>query len=82
MILRDDKYRRGRAPGEISRIIAQGLREAGMQEDQIEIVHNERDALNHAVANMQDNDLIFALADEVPVVLEHVREISSQMAAT
>ena len=82
VILRDDKYRRGRAPGEISRIIAQGAREAGMRDDQIEIVHNEREALSRALSQMQENDLIFALADEVSVVLEHVREITSLAAGT
>ncbi len=82
VIVRDDKYRRGRAPGEISRLIAQGLREGGMREDQIEIVHNEVQALEHAMAVMQDNDLVFVLADEVPVVLEQVRQLSTERAAT
>lgn len=81
VILRDDKYRRGRAPGEISRIIAQGLREGGMRDDQIEIVHDEREALTRAIETMQENDLVFALADDVNVVLEHVKELSSQTAA-
>ena len=80
VILRDDKYRRGRAPGEISRIIAQGLKEGGMRDDQIEIVHNEREALDRAISTMQENDLVFALADDVNVVLEHVKELSSQPA--
>ncbi|MGK2962615.1 MAG: glutamate ligase domain-containing protein, partial [Gemmatimonadaceae bacterium] len=82
VIVRDDKYRRGRAPGEISRLIAQGLREGGMREDQIDIVHNEVQALDHAMAVMQDNDLVFVLADEVPVVLEQVRQLSTERAAT
>ena len=82
VIVRDDKYRRGRAPGEISRIIAQGLREAGMPDDRIDVIHNEREALDFAVGQMQENDLIFALADEVPVVLAHVREISAQLASS
>ncbi len=81
VIVRDDKYRRGRAPGEISRLIAQGLREGGMREDQIDIVHDEVQALEHAMAVMQDNDLVFVLADEVPVVLEQVRQLSTERAA-
>lgn len=82
VIVRDDKYRRGRAPGEISRLITQGLREGGMREDQIDIVHDEVQALEHAMAVMQDNDLVFVLADEVPVVLEQVRQLSTERAAT
>ena len=82
VIVRDDKYRRGRAPGEISRIIAEGLREGGMREDQIDVVHNEVEALEHAMALMQDNDLIFVLADEVPVVLEQVRQVAAASASS
>jgi cyanophycin synthetase len=78
VILRDDKYRRGRAPGEIARIIGEGLREAGMPAERIETVLGEGDALDHAIAMMKENDLIFVLADEVPVVLEHVRRLSAE----
>jgi cyanophycin synthetase len=81
VIVRDDKYRRGRAPGEISRIIAAGLREGGLAEERINVVHNEADALDHAMAMMEDNDLIFVLADEVPIVLDHVRRLASDQAA-
>ena len=75
--MRDDKYRRGRAPGEISTIIAAGLREGGMRDDQMDVIYDEREALQHAMSIMQDNDLIFVLADDVPAVLEQVRELSA-----
>ncbi len=77
VIVRDDKYRRGRAPGEISQLIAAGLREGGMRDDQMDIIYDERDALQHAMSIMQDNDLIFVLADDVLAVLEQVRELSA-----
>ena len=78
VVVRDDKYRRGRAPGEISRIIAQGLREGGLSDDRIDVIHNEGEALDHVMSTIQDNDLVFVLADEVPVVLEHVRRLTAQ----
>ena len=28
---------------------------------------------------MQDNDLVLVLADEVPVVLEHIRQLSAEL---
>jgi cyanophycin synthetase len=80
VIVRDDKYRRGRAPGEISRFIAQGLREGGLSEEHIDVVHDEEDALARAMSYMQDNDLIFILADDVPRVLEQVRHLSAAKA--
>jgi cyanophycin synthetase len=80
VIVRDDKYRRGRAPGEISRIIAEGLREGGLSEEHIDVVHDEKVALQHAMSYMKDNDLIFILADDVPAVLEQVRQLSTEKA--
>ncbi|MEO5590725.1 MAG: Mur ligase family protein, partial [Gemmatimonadaceae bacterium] len=81
VIVRDDKYRRGRAPGEISRIIAQGLREGGLDEEHIDVVHDEKEALAHAIEFMTDNDLVFILADDVPAVLEQVRQLSALQSA-
>lgn len=77
VIVRDDKYRRGRAPGEISRIIAEGLRQGGMSDNRIDVCHNETEALELALSMMHDNDLVFVLADEVPVVLEQMRRLAS-----
>jgi hypothetical protein len=53
-----------------------------LSEDRIDVVHNEVEALEHALARMQDNDLIFVLADEVPVVLEQVRQIAAASASS
>ena len=38
MIVREDKYRRGRDPGEISQLIIEGLKENGMTDSQIDRV--------------------------------------------
>jgi cyanophycin synthetase len=78
VILREDKYRRGRALGETARFIKEGLIEGGMREDQMEEVFNEEEALAKALDAMQDNDLVFVLADDVPAVLEQVRRLSTE----
>ncbi len=80
VILREDKYRRGRALGETARFIREGLIEGGMREDQIEEVFNEEEALGKALAAMQDNDLVFVLADDVPAVLQQVATLSAEQA--
>jgi cyanophycin synthetase len=80
VIVRDDRYRRGRPPGEIARIIAEGLREGGMRDDQIDVVHDEEEALDHAMSIMKDNDLVFVLADDVPAVLAQVRRLTADPA--
>jgi cyanophycin synthetase len=76
VIVREDKYRRGRVPGEISRLIIEGLHEAGMTDSQIEIIYNETEGLAHAVSQMEDNDLVFVLADEVPAVLAQLHVLA------
>jgi cyanophycin synthetase len=78
VILREDKYRRGRALGETARFIREGLLEGGMREDQMETIYDEKLALATALGAMQENDLVFVLADEVPAVLEQVRQLSAE----
>jgi cyanophycin synthetase len=76
VIVREDKYRRGREPGEVSRLIIEGLHEAGMDDSRIEIIYNETEGLAHAMSQMEDNDLVFVLADEVPAVLAQLDVLS------
>jgi cyanophycin synthetase len=74
-IVREDKYRRGREVGDISRLIAEGLREGGMAEDRISVIYDEPEALGSALASMGDNDLVFVLADDVPAVLSQIQSL-------
>ncbi|MDO8501871.1 MAG: cyanophycin synthetase [Gemmatimonadaceae bacterium] len=77
VIVRENNYRRGRAVGDTARLIKEGLVEAGMREEQIEVVYDEQEALAKALHEMKDNDLVFVLADDVPAVLEQMRQLSS-----
>ena len=77
VIVREDKYRRGREPGEISRLIIEGLKENGMTDSQIEIIYPETEGLAHALSQMEDNDLVFVLADDVPAVLTQLDRLSA-----
>jgi cyanophycin synthetase len=73
VILKEDVNRRGRKPGEIARVIGEGLAEAGIAEDQVETVYSEGEAVAHAVERMRDGDLVVVLVDDVPAVLEQLR---------
>jgi cyanophycin synthetase len=77
VIVREDKYRRGREPGEVARLIIEGLKENGMTDAQIEVIYNETEGLAHALAQMEDNDLVFVLADEVPAVLAQLDRLAA-----
>jgi len=78
VVVREDKYRRGREPGEIARLIVEGLKENGMKDDQIEVIYDETEGLAHAMSQMEDNDLVFVLADDVPAVLNQVHVLTSE----
>jgi cyanophycin synthetase len=77
VIVREDKYRRGREPGEVARLIIEGLKENGMADSQIEIIYNETEGLAYALTQMEDNDLVFVLADDVPAVLAQLDHLSA-----
>jgi cyanophycin synthetase len=72
-IVKEDDDRRGRAEGEIARLVIEGLEEGGMARDRIEVILPELDAVDRALELLGDGDLAVVLADDVPGVLEHVR---------
>jgi hypothetical protein len=76
VIVREDKYRRGREPGEISALIIEGLLEGGMADHQFKVIYNETEGLALAIAQMEDNDLVFVLADDVPAVLSQLHALA------
>jgi cyanophycin synthetase len=75
VILKEDDNRRGRAPGEIARVIGEGLAEVGVGPDRTEAVYSEHEAVTRAIEQMQDQDLVVILVDDVPGVLEQLRPL-------
>jgi cyanophycin synthetase len=75
IIVKEDVDRRGREPGATAELIVEGLREAGVSPDRIEIVPSELAAVDRAIALLDTNDLAVVLADDVRGVLEQVRAL-------
>jgi cyanophycin synthetase len=73
VILKEDRDRRGRAPGEMARLLEEGLLDGGLGPDRIATVLAEQDAIARALGAMQDGDLLVVLVDDVPGVLAAVR---------
>ena len=48
-----------------------------MTDAQIEVIYKETEGLSHALAQMEDNDLVFVLADDVPAVLSQLDNLSA-----
>jgi cyanophycin synthetase len=75
VILKEDDNRRGREPGEIARVIGEGLADVGIGPDRTETVYSEPEAVARAVEQMNDRDLVVILVDDVPGVLEQLRPL-------
>jgi cyanophycin synthetase len=73
VIVKEDDDRRGRAEGEIAALVIDGLRSAGLTDEQIEVVPSERDAVSRLLAELGDGDLGVVLADKVPAVLAQIQ---------
>jgi cyanophycin synthetase len=73
IILKEDDDRRGRAPGEVARLLEQGLLLGGLSRERIETVFAEHEAVSRALGAMQDGDLLVVLAEDVSAVLAAVR---------
>ena len=73
VIIKEDEDRRGRQPGEIARIIGEGLVQGGMAAARISVVPDEGEAVERAVGAMGDGDLTVVLVEDVPGILERLR---------
>ncbi len=72
-ILKEDEDLRGRRPGEISRLLADGLRAGGVADDRIEVIHEESRAVDRALERMGEGDVVVILAEDVRTTLSHIR---------
>jgi cyanophycin synthetase len=81
VIVKEDPDRRGREDGEIARLMVEGLREGGMDEERIEVILDEREAVDRALSEVGDGELALILADDVPGVLAQLHPHSSGPAA-
>ena len=79
VIVREDVDRRGRARGEIARLLVEGLTEGGLSRDRIEINSEVIPAIDRAVQLLEDGDLAIFLADDVPGVLQHLHSMTQPM---
>ena len=78
-ILKEDDDLRGREPGDVIELLRQGLVEAGMAPERIEVRPREHDAVARGLELLQEHDLLVILAVDVPAVLEQLRPVSTSL---
>jgi cyanophycin synthetase len=81
VIVKEDTDTRGRPAGEVAQLVIEGLREGGMHGDSIETVLDEMAAVDHALEQAEEGDLLMVLADKVAPVLAHVQRYADGNAA-
>jgi cyanophycin synthetase len=71
-IVKEDADLRGRAPGEVSRLLVQGLCDGGMRSEQVEVIADESQAMDRGLAQLGDGELLVILVDKVREALERL----------
>jgi cyanophycin synthetase len=72
VIVKEDRDRRGRDPGEVFHLIREGLSEKGITDGSIEFVPEECDAIQRAIDISGDEDLVTIMAENVQGVLAYL----------
>ncbi|MDQ3519805.1 MAG: cyanophycin synthetase [Gemmatimonadota bacterium] len=72
-IVKEDVDRRGRADGDIARLVAEGLKQGGLTDDVIEIILPEMQAVDRVLEILGEGELAIVLADAVHEVLDYVQ---------
>lgn len=72
VIPKEDSARRGRKPGEIAGLLAEGAREAGRSSENIYPRTDEREAIDLAMSMAKPGDLVVIFADDVTSVWKQV----------
>ncbi|HET7436271.1 MAG TPA: cyanophycin synthetase [Thermoanaerobaculia bacterium] len=80
VIVREDFDRRGRPSGEVPELIRESLLRSGKRDEDILMLLDERDALTHAIATAQPDDLIVIFADKPEFAAKVLDELRRQFA--
>jgi len=79
VILKEDDNLRGRSRGEVADVIGEGLADAGISRDRVTTVYSEREAVERALEQMGEKDLVVVLVDDVSGVLEQIRPLRTSI---
>lgn len=75
--VKEDKDRRGRAPGKVAALLVQGIESSGAQ-PQVEVIHDEVAALQAAVRSHQPGDYIVMFYEKLDPLQKFLTSLASQ----
>ena len=77
-VLKQDDNRRGRKDGEVPDLIRSLLIKYGVKPENIEIVLDEHEAVNHALTNAHEGDFVVVFADKVSRCWKQITSFKSE----
>jgi cyanophycin synthetase len=78
IIIRQDKYLRGRTADEIIKLLKHGINESKKEDIPVTVILNEKDAIMHAYTHAKPGSLITLLADKVDTSLELIKKLKEE----
>ncbi|MCG0277897.1 MAG: cyanophycin synthetase [Thermanaeromonas sp.] len=78
LVLKEDKDRRGRSPGEVAGLLRRGAVAAGLSPDKIQIVLNEGEAAFTALAQAGPGQVVVIFYEELEAVLQAVNNFKDE----
>jgi len=78
IIIRQDKYLRGRTSEEIVALLQQGIEEGKRGELPVKVILDEKEAILHAFNHAQPGSLITLLADKVDASLQLIKQLQEE----
>lgn len=79
VIVKEDEDRRGRAPGEVARLLCEGLGAGGMDCGATEVAGGEAPAVARAIELVSNGGLAVVLAEDVRAVIDQVRRAAAEV---
>jgi cyanophycin synthetase len=81
LIIKEDDDRRGRTVGDIAELMKRGALAAGMAAEAIDVIVDEVEAIDYALAHARKDDLIVITADNIKRTFEQIIRFRDQRAA-
>jgi cyanophycin synthetase len=81
LIIKEDDDRRGRAVGDIAELMKRGALDAGMAAEAIDVIVDEVEAVDYALAHARKDDLIVVMADNIKRTFDQIIRFREQRAA-
>ncbi len=78
IIIRQDKYLRGRTADEIIGLLVEGIKQTKSDDIPVTIILSEKEAFLHAYKNAKPGSLITLLADKVDASIELIRKLKEE----